>query len=273
MSALAHFAFRRGRHRGRLERRAAVHDRPPAQRRRSRCGDAGGKPGDPRRSRLWPGHRLRHEREAGLSAIARPGRAAGAAGADGRGPWPVAAGRRLFRGQNQRAFGREKIFVRTDAENTSLGNGFSLMGLYRPGLTGTGNDMTVSVDPRSGIALKDLWEGWKRPRSNAGPAHVQNGAPRRIASICAGRGLRSALVGRSWPLHAAPAHPGDRRTARLAADVERRAGGGVALLQSAARRLRLRSRRRRPPRRAKPIEPVSPAASPTARAARRRSSI
>ena len=33
--------------------------------------------------------------------------------------------------------GVKKIFIRTDTENTTFGNGFALMGLYRPGLEGT----------------------------------------------------------------------------------------------------------------------------------------
>lgn len=84
--------------------------------------------------------------------------------------------------------GVKKIFVRTDAENTSLGNGFSLMGLYRPGLTGTGNDMTVSVDPRSGIALKDLWERLEAAEVERWAGARPNRAPRRIASYAPGEG-------------------------------------------------------------------------------------
>lgn len=38
-----------------------------------------------------------------------------------------------------------------------LRQGFAVMGLYRPGERGTGNDMTVSVDPRTGIDLRELW--------------------------------------------------------------------------------------------------------------------
>lgn len=78
--------------------------------------------------------------------------------------------------------GVKKIYIRTDTAHTSLGNGFSLMGLHRPGLEGTGNDMTVSVDPRSGINLKDLWarlEGKENERWGAARPHDN---PRRIAS-------------------------------------------------------------------------------------------
>lgn len=77
--------------------------------------------------------------------------------------------------------GSKKLFIRTDREHTYLQQGFALMGLYRPdGRTqGTGNDMTVSVNPQTGIYLKALWEElerlenerWQgqRPRENARP--------------------------------------------------------------------------------------------------------
>ena len=78
--------------------------------------------------------------------------------------------------------GVKKIFIRTDAENTTLGVGFSLMGLHRPGLEGTGNDMTVSVDPRSGVMLKDLWERLEALEIERWGGARPAGSPRRIAS-------------------------------------------------------------------------------------------
>ena len=84
--------------------------------------------------------------------------------------------------------GVKKIYIRTDTENTSLGNGFSLMGLYRPGLAGTGNDMTVSVDPRSGIALKDLWKALEAKEIERWGGERPNATPRRISSYPAGEG-------------------------------------------------------------------------------------
>jgi hypothetical protein len=82
--------------------------------------------------------------------------------------------------------GVKKIFIRTDTENTTLRNGFSLMGLFRPGLEGTGNDMTVSVDPRSGIALKDLWHALEASENEKWEGARPNAAPRRIASYPTG---------------------------------------------------------------------------------------
>lgn len=82
--------------------------------------------------------------------------------------------------------GVKKIFIRTDTEHTTLSNGFSLMGLYRPGLEGTGNDMTVSVDPRAGIALKELWAALEAEETRRWEGRRPNGHPRRIASYPSG---------------------------------------------------------------------------------------
>ncbi|MCC6918429.1 MAG: hypothetical protein IT548_04460 [Alphaproteobacteria bacterium] len=82
--------------------------------------------------------------------------------------------------------GVKKIFIRTDTANTTLHNGFSLMGLYRPGLEGSGNDMTISVDPRSGIALRELWQALEAAEIEKWDGARPNGSPRRIASYPAG---------------------------------------------------------------------------------------
>jgi hypothetical protein len=84
--------------------------------------------------------------------------------------------------------GVKKIFIRTDTQNTTLGNGFAMMGLYRPGLEGTGNDMTLSVDPRSGIALKDLWFALDGEETKRWEGKRANANPRRIASYKPGEG-------------------------------------------------------------------------------------
>ena len=85
--------------------------------------------------------------------------------------------------------GVKKIFIRTDTENTSLGNGFSLMGLHRPGLEGSGNDMTISVDPRSGIALPDLWRRLEAMENERWGSARPNASPRRITSYPDGQGF------------------------------------------------------------------------------------
>jgi hypothetical protein len=58
--------------------------------------------------------------------------------------------------------GSKKLFIRNDREHTYLRQGFALMGLYRPAERGSGNDMTLSVNPWTGIYLKALWEELER---------------------------------------------------------------------------------------------------------------
>lgn len=109
-------------------------------------------------------------------------------------PMAGGAGRLLlvdgyFATESNAPSGVKKIFIRTDVENTTLGNGFSIMGLFRPGLEGTGNDMTVSVDPRAGIALKDLWQTLEREETSRWDGQRPNANPRRIASYAPGEGF------------------------------------------------------------------------------------
>ncbi len=85
--------------------------------------------------------------------------------------------------------GVKKVFIRSDTEHTTFGNGFALMGLYRPGLEGTGQDMTVSVDPRSGIALEALWRGLETQETERWGGRRPNANPRRIASYPDGAGF------------------------------------------------------------------------------------
>lgn len=50
-----------------------------------------------------------------------------------------------------------KTMARTDRSNGWTHRGFVVLALYRPSQVGTGNDMTVSVDPISYLALDALW--------------------------------------------------------------------------------------------------------------------
>jgi hypothetical protein len=54
--------------------------------------------------------------------------------------------------------GAAKVFYRNDRENSPLGQGFAFAAHYRPALKGTGNDFSISVDPRRGVHLRELWE-------------------------------------------------------------------------------------------------------------------
>lgn len=52
--------------------------------------------------------------------------------------------------------GALKHLLRTDPASPS-GRGYALWGLYRTNMRGSGNDITISVDPAVGIDLKQLW--------------------------------------------------------------------------------------------------------------------
>ncbi len=65
-----------------------------------------------------------------------------------------------------------KVLLRSDI-SAPLGRGYPLWGLYRPKLSGTGNDMTISTNPTSGINLKDLWIEIERAEEIAWTKHAE----------------------------------------------------------------------------------------------------
>ncbi|MBO8087292.1 MAG: IS3 family transposase [Marichromatium sp.] len=83
--------------------------------------------------------------------------------------------------------GAKKIFLRNDRTHTYLGDGFGLMALYRPAETGTGNDMTISVDPIAGVHLRDLWERLEYLEDERWEGQRPNDAPRALKSYPGGR--------------------------------------------------------------------------------------
>ena len=50
-----------------------------------------------------------------------------------------------------------KILLRTDQEYSWTRRGFGMMAVHRPSEAGTGNDVTISVDPDTFLTLKALW--------------------------------------------------------------------------------------------------------------------
>ena len=64
--------------------------------------------------------------------------------------------------EEQALAGAMKVLLRNDRVHPWLGDGFGLIGLYRPALAGTGADMTISVDPALGVHLPDLWRALER---------------------------------------------------------------------------------------------------------------
>lgn len=85
----------------------------------------------------------------------------------------------------QHPSGLFKIFARNDRVHSWSKNGFTLLGIYRQQQQGTGNDMVISVDPTSGLSLKNLWQAleaeenrrWegRRPCDNPRPLHSYAG--------------------------------------------------------------------------------------------------
>jgi hypothetical protein len=83
--------------------------------------------------------------------------------------------------------GTMKSFIRNDTDHAWLRSGFPLMALHRPSERGTGNDITISVDPSSRITLKELhrelevleckrWldQGKSRPSDHPRPGYKWN---------------------------------------------------------------------------------------------------
>lgn len=83
--------------------------------------------------------------------------------------------------------GTNKIFLRNDREHTWLHDGFGLMALYRPGLAGSGDDMTISVDRVTGVDLKELWQRLEALEDSAWGGARPCGDPREVAAYPGGR--------------------------------------------------------------------------------------
>lgn len=75
-----------------------------------------------------------------------------------------------------------KVFARRDKKNSRTGRGFELLGLYRPALRGTGNDMVFSVSKESGLSLKSLWAKLEQLENEAWGVDRPRDHPRRIQS-------------------------------------------------------------------------------------------
>jgi hypothetical protein len=82
--------------------------------------------------------------------------------------------------------GAKKVFLRNDREHAWLGDGFGLMALHRPAFAGSGDDMTVSVDPATGVHLRELWQALERAEDAAWTGERPNADPRQIVSYPGG---------------------------------------------------------------------------------------
>ena len=75
-----------------------------------------------------------------------------------------------------------KLFARTDLERSWTRKGYTLLAIHRPSQAGTGNDMTISIDPAFGLTLRDLWLELERRENLAWGEDRPRDLPRRIAS-------------------------------------------------------------------------------------------
>lgn len=93
-----------------------------------------------------------------------------------------------------------KIFARNDREHSWTKKGYGLLAIYRPSQAGTGNDMTISVDPDAGLTLKDLWSELERLENERWQGKRPSDAPRRITSYLAegGQGLMPDAPNQPW---------------------------------------------------------------------------
>jgi len=81
--------------------------------------------------------------------------------------------------------GALKVFLRNDRARAQLGDGFGAIAMHRPDLAGSGDDITISVDPATGTRLKALWTRLEALEDQAGPRDTSR--PRPVASYPDGR--------------------------------------------------------------------------------------
>lgn len=84
------------------------------------------------------------------------------------------------------ATGGAKVFYRNDRERSPLGQGFAFAAHHRPASAGTGDAITISVDTRRGIDLRDLWAELEKRETAAWEAAGEkrpDGQPRPLQGI------------------------------------------------------------------------------------------
>jgi len=81
------------------------------------------------------------------------------------------------------ATGTAKVFYRNDRKRAPLGRGFGFAAHYRPSGAGTGNDFTISVDPRNEVNLKELWYELERREAVAWNGRRPSNKPRALETV------------------------------------------------------------------------------------------
>lgn len=80
------------------------------------------------------------------------------------------------------ASGILKVLARTDLAHSYSGRGFAVLAIYRPSQSGSGNEMTISIDPTTGLTLEALWHELERRENLAWSGQRPRDQPRRIES-------------------------------------------------------------------------------------------
>jgi hypothetical protein len=81
-----------------------------------------------------------------------------------------------------------KIMARTDRHNAWTKAGFAVLASHRPRLKGSGNDMTVSVDPARHLTLRSLWRRLEEFENERWGDDRPRDRPRRLESYTAADG-------------------------------------------------------------------------------------
>jgi hypothetical protein len=67
----------------------------------------------------------------------------------------------------QQITGTTKVLYRNDRKSSPLGKGFSFCGHYSPPRSSNDMDITITVDPRRGVHLRELWAALENEESKA----------------------------------------------------------------------------------------------------------
>lgn len=98
----------------------------------------------------------------------------------------------------QHPSGLFKIFARNDRTRSWSKNGFTLLGIYRPQEQGTGNDVVISVDPKSGVSLKSLWQALEQEENVRWNGQRPNDKPRPLQSYSNASGSLPGSPNQPW---------------------------------------------------------------------------
>jgi len=98
----------------------------------------------------------------------------------------------------QEPSGLFKIFARNDRRRSWSKNGFTLLGIHRPQEQGSGNDVVISVDPRSSVTLQSLWRALEEAENARWYGQRPADRPRPLHSYRDGEGMLPRAPNQPW---------------------------------------------------------------------------